>query len=48
MMTKYELSDLLVQYAQAQGNGSSQAQELFSQLHREIWKLYDKIQELED
>lgn len=48
MMTKYELSDLLVKYAQAQGNGSLEAQELFAQLHQEIWKLYDKIQEQEE
>lgn len=48
MMTKYELSDLLVTYAQAQGSGFPNAQELFAQLHREIWALYDKIQEQEE
>ena len=46
MMTKYELSDLLVKYAQAQGNGSLNAQELFAQLHQEIWDLYDRYKEL--
>lgn len=46
-MTKYELSDLLVKYAQAQGNNSLEAQELFALLHREIWQLCDRIQELE-